>query len=82
VQRPIAVTKTKVVRHLSSVIVIFLLSIKPKGNLQNGVAPLVPFYNEWSEDSFIVDYENILNKVLANPNHSMEPTNFCHSIAY
>jgi SAM-dependent methyltransferase len=71
VQRPIAVTKTKVVRHLSSVIGNISVEHKTlKEIIQNGVAPLVPFYNEWSEDSFIVDYENILNKVLANPNHS------------
>ncbi|MEG3970455.1 methyltransferase domain-containing protein [Microcoleus sp. T2B6] len=71
VQRPIAVTKTKVLRHLSSVISNISVEHKTlKEIIQNGVAPLVPFYNEWSEDSFIVDYENILNKVLANPNHS------------
>ncbi len=30
----------------------------------NGIAPLLPFYGEWGEPSFILDYERILDQVL------------------
>ncbi len=65
VKRPIAITKSNMFRHI--------LSAKPsiciedsslKQIIDNGIAPLVPFYNEWSEANFILDYERMLAQVL------------------
>ena len=65
VKRPIAITKSNMFRHI--------ISAKPsiciedsslKQIVDNGIAPLVPFYNEWSEANFIGDYEQILDRVL------------------
>ncbi|MEG4443640.1 class I SAM-dependent methyltransferase [Microcoleus sp. AT9_B5] len=65
VKRPIAITKSNMFRHI--------ISAKPsiciedsslKQIVDNGIAPLVPFYNEWSEASFVSDYERMLAQVL------------------
>ena len=32
--------------------------------INNDIVPLVPFYNDWSEAAFIMDYERIIDKVL------------------
>lgn len=40
--------------------------------IDNGIAPLVPFYCEWSEPNFILDYERILDKVLGKLRHGAE----------
>jgi len=71
VKRPIAITKSNMFRHI--------LSAKPsiciedsslKQIINNGIAPLVPFYNEWSEANFILDYEQIVDRVLGKPQKS------------
>jgi hypothetical protein len=66
VQRPIAITRCHMFRHVSSISPsICIEDTSLKQIIENGIAPLVPFYNEWSEANFILDYENILNRVLA-----------------
>ena len=65
VQRPIAITKCGMFRHVySATPSICIEDTSLKQIIHNGIAPLVPFYNEWSEPSFILRYENILDKVL------------------
>lgn len=65
VQRPIAITKCGMFRHI--------LSAKPSINIEdsslkdiisNDIVPLVRFYNEWSEAAFIMDYERLINQVI------------------
>jgi|GEM_PF-462449 len=65
VQRPLAITKSGMFRHISSIKPsICIEDASLKEIISNGIAPLVPFYNEWSESSFVMDYERILDKVL------------------
>jgi SAM-dependent methyltransferase len=68
VQRPIAITRSNMFRHI--------LSAKPsvciedsslKQIIDNGIAPISSFSNEWNEANLIWDYERILDKVLQNP---------------
>lgn len=65
VQRPIAITKCGMFRHVwNASPSIFIDDCSLTEIINNGIAPLVPFYNEWSEDNFILDYERILDKIL------------------
>jgi hypothetical protein len=65
VQRPIAITKCGMFRHLwKTDLSICIEDSSLKNIIDNGIAPLVRFYNEWSEDSFILEYEKILDRVL------------------
>lgn len=65
VQRPIAITRCDMFRHVYSASPsICIEDSSLKQIIQNGIAPLVPFYNEWSEANFIMDYERILDAVL------------------
>lgn len=64
VRRPMAISKCGMFRHVSSAdpsICIEDLSLKRI--IANGVAPLEPFYHEWSEPNFIRDYERIMDDV-------------------
>jgi hypothetical protein len=64
VQRPLAITKCGMFRHMFDTdpsICIEDLSLKRI--IDNGIAPLVPFYNEWSEANFILDYERIIDQI-------------------
>ena len=65
VQRPIAITKCGMFRHVFNIkpsICIEDLSLTEI--IKNGISPLVPFYNEWSEDNFILKYENIIDSLI------------------
>ena len=65
VQRPLAINKCGMYRHVFSANPsICIEDTSLTQIINNGIAPLVPFYNEWSEASFILDYEQILDKVL------------------
>jgi hypothetical protein len=67
VQRPIAITKCGMFRHVSSAIPsINIEDSSLKEIIENDIAPLVPFYNDWSEAAFILDYEGIMDKVFPN----------------
>ncbi|WP_377476795.1 MAG: class I SAM-dependent methyltransferase [Microcoleus anatoxicus] len=71
VKRPIAITKSNMFRHIvSAKPSICIEDSSLKQIVDNGIAPLVPFYNEWSEANFIWDYERILAQVLENPQKS------------
>ena len=65
VKRPIAITKSNMFRHIISANPsICIEDSSLKQIVDNGIAPLVPFYNEWSEANFIGDYERMLAQVL------------------
>lgn len=65
VQRPIAITKSGMFRHLWNTDSSICIEDSSLRNIiDNGISPLVHFYNEWSEDSFILEYEKILDRVL------------------
>jgi len=65
VQRPLAITKCGMFRHVSSASPsICIEDSSLKQIIDNGISPLVPFYGEWSAPNFILDYERILDKVL------------------
>ncbi len=65
VQRPIAITKCGMFRHIFSANPsIFIDDSTLTEIIANGIAPLVPFYNEWSPANFLLDYERILDRVL------------------
>lgn len=65
VQRPLAINKCGMYRHVFSANPsICIEDSSLKQIIDNGIAPLVPFYNEWSEANFILDYEQILDRVL------------------
>ena len=65
VQRPLAITKCGMFRHVSKAEPsIYIEDTTLTQIIENGIAPLVPFYNEWSEIQFILDYEHILDKIL------------------
>jgi hypothetical protein len=66
VQRPLAITKCGMFRHvLSATPTISIEDSSLQQIIKNGIVPLVPFYNEWSEASFVMDYERILDIVLS-----------------
>jgi hypothetical protein len=69
VQRPLAINKCGMFRHVMHAIPsICIEDTSLKMIISNGVLPLVPFYNEWSEAAFIADYEQIIDKILMEKN--------------
>jgi radical SAM protein with 4Fe4S-binding SPASM domain len=65
VRRPIAITKCGMFRHVVNASPsICIEDSNFKTIISNGIAPLVPFYNDWSEAAFIKRYEDIMNNVL------------------
>lgn len=75
VQRPIAITKSGMFRHVSSVSPsICIEDSSLKKIIENGIAPLVPFYNEWSEANFVLDCERIMDKVLGKGKSKSAPS--------
>lgn len=65
VQRPLAITRSGMFRHvLGAKPSICIEDTSLTKIIENGVTPLLPFYKEWSEASFRLDYESILDKVL------------------
>jgi len=74
VQRPLAINKCGMYRHVFSANPsICIEDTSLTQIINNGIAPLVPFYNEWSEASFILDYEQIIDRVLGKE-QSKTPT--------
>jgi hypothetical protein len=66
VQRPIAITKCGMFRHvLTATPSICIEDSSLQQIIDNGIAPLVPFYNDWSEAAFIKDYEQIISTILS-----------------
>ena len=65
VQRPLAIDNCKVFQSVSSEMPrVCVENYSLRQIIDNDTAPLVPFYNEWSEANFILSYEGILDKVL------------------
>jgi len=65
VQRPIAVTKYGMFRHIANAMPSICIENSTLMQIiKNDIVPLVPFYNDWSEANFIICYEKILDKVL------------------
>lgn len=64
-QRPVAVNRCGMFRHVHNTSPSICIEDQTLAKIiENGIAPLVPLYNEWSEPQFIMDYEKILDKVL------------------
>jgi hypothetical protein len=67
VQRPIAIAERDMFPQMKSVnpsIDIEKLSLQQI--IDDGIVPLVPFYTEWSEAAFILDYERIISNILCS----------------
>jgi SAM-dependent methyltransferase len=66
VQRPIAITKSNMFRHISSAYPpICIEESNLKEIMNNGCEPLLQHNREWSESNLIWDYERIIGKVLS-----------------
>jgi hypothetical protein len=75
VQRPIAINKCGMFRHMFSASPSICVEEKSLSQiLEQGVAPLVPYMNDWSEAAFIMNYEEIMQKVLNNQPPKSSPT--------
>ena len=71
VQRPMAITKCGMFRHIfSATPSICIEDSSLKEIIKNSIVPLVPFYNEWSEAAFINDYEQIFDRVFHSENEN------------
>ena len=69
VRRPMAITKCGMFRHVYSANPSICIEESSLTQIiENGVTPLEPFYEEWSEANFILDYERILNEVFHRAN--------------
>jgi tetratricopeptide (TPR) repeat protein len=76
VRRPIAITKSGMFRHIwNAAPSICIEDSDLKTIIRNGIAPLVPFYNDWSEANFIRRYEEIINKVLRGAGNDVSKIN-------
>jgi hypothetical protein len=67
VQRPIAITKSNMFRHLSSAYPsVCIEDSSLKQILKNGCEPLMPYVGAWSESNLVRDYENIIKTIISN----------------
>ena len=65
VQRPIAITRCGMFRHvLKAAPSVCIDEASLKDIITAGIAPLVPFYDAWSEDRFISEYDQLLDRAL------------------
>jgi SAM-dependent methyltransferase len=65
VERPIAITKSNMFRHiLSSYPSICIEDTSLQQIMRNGVEPLMGYYREWSEANLIWDYERIVGRMM------------------
>src|SRR5205814_885154 len=73
VNRPIAITRSKMFRHLFSATPSICINDSTlKQIIQNGIEPLRSYKKEWCEDNLIWDYERIIDKVIAtSPRYSL-----------
>ena len=66
VKRPVGITRQQMFRHIvGATPSICVEENSIKKIIENGIAPLVPFYDEWSEDTIRWDYERIVGDVLS-----------------
>ena len=65
VRRPVAITRCGMFRHVLGTSPSICIDDHTLPEiLEAGIAPLVPYCNEWSEDAFILDYERIVGEML------------------
>ena len=65
VGRPIAITQSTMFRHLFSCEPSICIEDRSlKEIIRNGIKPLIPFREEWTEINLIWDYERIMDKIL------------------
>jgi len=65
VRRPIAITRCGMFRHvLGARPSICIEDTSLKDVINAGIAPLVPFYDAWSEDRFVAEYDALLDRAL------------------
>jgi hypothetical protein len=66
VRRPIAVSKSNMFIHLTSVVTpsICIEDRTLKEIMASGIEPLQPLYDKWSDENFIKDFENICDRIL------------------
>ncbi len=66
VQRPVAITKSTMFRHLRSTLPsICIEDLSLKEIIHNGFAPLHHYCQEWNEANLVWDYERIIDCILA-----------------
>ncbi len=65
VQRPIAITRSDMFRHISSTVPsICIEDASLREILKHGFEPFLQYSREWNEENLIWDYERIIGKVL------------------
>jgi hypothetical protein len=75
-RRPLALVRDSMARHLFAVEPsIFVEDRSLREILETGVAPLLPFIEDWSAANIRRDYEAMIEDVLARPQPSPEPAN-------
>lgn len=62
-RRPIGITKSFMFRHIVTTPSIFIEDLSLKQIISNGIEPLIPYYEKWSNKNFIKAYEEILLKI-------------------
>ena len=63
VRRPIAISRNKMFQHIyDATPSICVENNSLKTIISNGITPLLPYYEKWSEENFIKRYENIIEK--------------------
>ena len=66
VKRPVGITRQTMFRHIvGAVPSICVEDNSIKEIIKNGIEPLVPFYDEWSEEVICWDYERIVEDVIS-----------------
>lgn len=64
-QRPLALNMCGMFRHMHGVKEQICIEYTDLHSIiERGIAPLVPYYNQWDEAHFIMDYERILESVI------------------
>jgi hypothetical protein len=60
-RRPIGITKSPMFRHINNISSSIYLEDTPmKEIIQNGLAPILPFFTKWSKDNFIKYWKDII----------------------
>jgi SAM-dependent methyltransferase len=72
VRRPIAITESHMFRHiLKAEPSIIIDDSSLKQIISYGTKPLEPFYQQWTKENLIKDYERIIDEVLMTPRYDL-----------
>ena len=83
VQRPIAITRSNMFRHLLSATPSICIEDQNLHQIvQNGFKPLMPYYKEWCEENLIWDYERIIENILNDPTRAAEVNAVSHITSF